>query len=371
MKFVTQSRIGKNGTCFRSCIASLLNLKEADVPDFKEANLDPGVDGFLKKYGLSYKEIPAEDDNAPLGLHLALGTSPRGGQHAVVCKDGVLLHDPHPQDGTGRGLTDVKAYGLLLPLKGAANDAAPLKGKRLHTAAEELKTKHDEVMHSPARFGSTMENMYRATNRPVMDLVNEAASLLAKAKLDDDPVYWQGKLATAKKALEQATVNARQGGYERAVQQQEYALSLAHMVIDKMRNTGRAKDSADSLRKEWKKAEQAYLKAKATHQDSRTLSKLFDVEQKARTAYVKERDAEGQLPPYRAKDAGPCLTCGKPTKGSEHFCSRPCEEQWVAKKYPQEWADMKKRVGKLALDSDKRQRLHRALDCVMDRSFGK
>ena len=240
-----QSRIGKNGTCFRTCIASILNLREEQVPDFKEANLDPGVDKFLRKYGLSYKEIPAEDDNAPLGLHLALGTSPRGGMHAVVCKDGKLLHDPHPQDGTGRGLVKVERYGLLLPLKASATDATLLKGKRLHTAAEALRVKHDEVMYSPSRFGGTMENMYRATNRPVMDLVNEAASLLTKAKLDDDPVYWQGKLATAKKALEQATVNARQGGYERAVQQQEYALTLAHMVIDKMRNTGRARDALD------------------------------------------------------------------------------------------------------------------------------
>ena len=318
-----QSRIGKNGTCFRTCIASILNLREEQVPDFKEANIDPGVDKFLRKYGLSYKEIPAEDDNAPLGLHLALGTSPRGGMHAVVCKDGKLLHDPHPQDGTGRGLVKVERYGLLLPLKASATDATLLKGKHLHTAAEALKIKHDEVMYSPSRFGGTMENMYRATNRPVMDLVNEAASLLAKAKLDDDPMYWQGKLATAKKALEQATVNARQGGYERAVQQQEYALTLAHMVIDKMRNTGRAKDA-----------------------------ELF------------EPFFKGLL---KSKDL---------TELEWRALSKP-EQARLEREYEAECARARRMKARAALHSkakdalDKRARMHRALDCVMDRSFGK
>ena len=113
MKFVTQSRTGKNGTCFRSCVASILNLEEKQVPDFKEANLDPGVNKFLRQHGLRYEDVPAEPgEPAPLGLHLALGTSPRGGQHAVVAENGKLVHDPHPQDGTGRGLVEVKAYGF-------------------------------------------------------------------------------------------------------------------------------------------------------------------------------------------------------------------------------------------------------------------
>ena len=323
MRKITQSRIGENGTCFRACIASLLDLREADVPDFKDANQDPGVNPFLRQYGLRYEEVPVGDLELT-GLHLALGTSPRGGQHAVVCKDGKLLHDPHPQDGTGRGLVKVERYGLLLPLKASANDASLLlKGKRLHTAAEALKIKHDEVMYSPARFGSTAENMYRATNRPVMDLVNEAANLLAKAKLDDDPVYWQGKLATAKKALEQATVNARQGGYERAVQQQEYALTLAHMVIDKMRNTGRAKDA-----------------------------ELF------------EPFFKGLL---KSKDL---------TELEWRALSKP-EQARLEREYEAECARARRMKARAALHSkakdalDKRARMHRALDCVMDRSFGK
>ena len=360
-----QSRIGERGTCFRTCIASLLNLREADVPDFPEANLDPGVNKFLRQYGLTYKEIPAEDDNAPIGLHLALGTSPRGGQHAVVAKDGKLLHDPHPvNDDPRRGLVDTKAYGLLLPLKREAKDAAPLKGKRLHTAAELLRAKHDEVMYSPARFGSTVENMYRATNRPVMDLVNEAANLLAKAKLDDDPVYWQGKLATAKKALEQATVNARQGGYERAVQQQEYALTLAHMVIDKMRNTGRAQDA--DLRIGVTKCQQCG--AKLNGDDVAEIGRKVvcpecaDEHHKATDLF--EPFFKGLL---KSKDL---------TELEWRALSKP-EQSRLEREYEVECARARRMKARGALHSkakdalDKRARLHRALDCVMDRSFGK
>lgn len=45
--------------------------------------------------------------------HTIEGLSPRGGQHAVVGNQGKMRFDPHPQDGTGRGLVDVDAYGLL------------------------------------------------------------------------------------------------------------------------------------------------------------------------------------------------------------------------------------------------------------------
>ena len=124
MKPVTQSRTGRNGTCFRACLASLLEVPERAVPDFKLANQDPGVDRFLAGRGLRYVEVPV-GDVAPTGWHVITGTSPRGGQHAVVGKDGKLAHDPHPHDGTGRGLVREENYGLLLPLSktGNAKDA--------------------------------------------------------------------------------------------------------------------------------------------------------------------------------------------------------------------------------------------------------
>jgi len=112
----TQSRTGETGTCFRTCIASLLDLKESQVPDWPEANQDPGVDKWLAKRGLKYEEVPVSNHGVrPAGYYFALGLSPRGGQHAVIMKDGKLVMDPHPQDGTGRGLVKVESWGVLVP----------------------------------------------------------------------------------------------------------------------------------------------------------------------------------------------------------------------------------------------------------------
>jgi len=109
---VIQSRVGENGTCFRASIASLLELPESKIPDWPKANEDSGVNPWLVERGLRYSEVPASDP-PPVGYHLALGKSPRGGEHAVVMEDGELVHDPHPEDGTGQGLVDADRWGVL------------------------------------------------------------------------------------------------------------------------------------------------------------------------------------------------------------------------------------------------------------------
>ena len=394
-----QSRIGENGTCFRASLASVLNLKESRVPDFPECNCDPGVDEFLAPRGLRYEEYPITDP-APRGYHIILGTSWRGGQHAVVGLNGKLVHDPHPaEDDPRRGLVEPKSWGVLEPLCAAgdavarftpqkfsspavggwrgmeyrlladgrlqarvgssgwqasrlfkdekelktwlrdnprvkpvntvqdhmtvspvdgslrygdqrgrgfkrwagrrngakdaaplsrsqldkysmraildvlgitiqeymrrteaqkdrllstaiehldnvvkAKDAAPLSGKRLNAAAEGLKQKHDEIAASHmARVDATYAERYRGLMQPTSNLVNEAEQLLGKAKLDDDPAYWLSKLKTAKESLHAAKQLAQSNDYGRAVAYLDCAFSLAHAVIDKMRNSGRSR----------------------------------------------------------------------------------------------------------------------------------
>ena len=115
MRPVVQSRTGNRGTCLRACLASILNLKEAQVPDFPQANQDPGVNRFLAKYGLRYEQRPISEP-APAGWGTVEGTSPRGGEHACVRYGSKLVWDPHPQDGTGRGLTKKKTWGCLVPV---------------------------------------------------------------------------------------------------------------------------------------------------------------------------------------------------------------------------------------------------------------
>jgi hypothetical protein len=323
------------------------------VPDFPDANEDPYVNTFLAKHGLHYDEIPYDAEQSPVGEHLILGISPRGGMHAVVGVDGVVKMDPHPMDGTGRGLVKPLKYGALTAVKRRAQDAMDIRamyesaktpmdiaaatraynrlmdnneepfspgtmaqlkktaqervassnmhqstgkeistnmkmyttarrpdlfrrakdhlhigkngkfiyndalthnfkkwaesrnvakdalfGKRLNSAAELLRAKHDDIYNNPARFDQNKAASYCATHQAVVDLVRQAEALLSNAKLDDDPIYWQGKLRMAKDALKQAEQFAKSNDFGRAIAYQDCAFSMAHTVIDKMRKSG-------------------------------------------------------------------------------------------------------------------------------------
>jgi len=125
----TQTRVGKNGNCFATALASILETK---VPEFGLAGKEDDavywqrVDSWLAKQGLQYKQVPI-GDTQPVGFHTIEGVSPRGGMHACVAYNGKLVHDPHPvKDDPRRGLVKPMFYGLLLPLKVAATDVRPV-----------------------------------------------------------------------------------------------------------------------------------------------------------------------------------------------------------------------------------------------------
>ena len=118
-----QTRTGANGDCFPSCLASILELPLAEIPEF---STEPDqwladVQEWLATLGLYYVQVKPDDpalraafaQQGPL-YHVIEGMSPRGGQHAVVGDRGRMVWDPHPKtDGTGQGLVNVACYGLL------------------------------------------------------------------------------------------------------------------------------------------------------------------------------------------------------------------------------------------------------------------
>lgn len=118
---VTQSRTGENGRCLEASIASLLEIPEAAVPDFgSDDTYLRNMAKFLKPYGLYYVQVSA--DNPALKMMFAAnndiwttveGISHRGRRHACVAKSGKLVWDPHPDDGTAKGLRIIENYGLL------------------------------------------------------------------------------------------------------------------------------------------------------------------------------------------------------------------------------------------------------------------
>jgi len=274
---LTQTRTGEpDGNCFATALASIL---ECAVPEFdgprrynfgsRDKGVDDywaNVDGWLRSKGLEYHQEPITNP-PPSGWHTVEGISPRGGLHAVVGKNGKMIHDPHPQDGTGRFLREPLKWGVLTPVKAAQDHmtVSPVDGSLRYSdggfkqwaarrngeakdskAAELLRIKHDELMDHPAReegirLGGNMRTAYQGTHQSIVNLVKEASTLLDKTKLDDDPVYWRGLIIKARQELAKSEEAAAAGKYDKAFSYQEGAFSLAHTVIDKMRNSGRSR----------------------------------------------------------------------------------------------------------------------------------
>jgi hypothetical protein len=118
----TQDRVGTNGRCWPACIASILEIPLAEIPEF---STEPNqwlvdVQEWLATLGLYYVQVKPDDPALQAAFRsggtvwtVMEGMSPRGGQHAIVAKNGEPYFDPHPQDGTGRMLVNVACYGLL------------------------------------------------------------------------------------------------------------------------------------------------------------------------------------------------------------------------------------------------------------------
>lgn len=117
---VYQDRFGKQeGNCQQAAVASIFELPLDAVPHFCEGHRDDWQDGFddwLAKRGLQLLTLDAkacrEFGFVPRGYHIIAGKSPRGDfQHAVVGKDGVMVHDPHP---AGDGLETEETWDVFV-----------------------------------------------------------------------------------------------------------------------------------------------------------------------------------------------------------------------------------------------------------------
>ena len=213
MRPLTQTRIGHpNGNCLATSLASVL---ETPIPEFgvgvPEAVFFRNLDRWLAKRGLRYRQVPIDRENPPAGWHLIEGTSPRGGQHAVVGKNGKFVHDPHPVwDDPRRGLAREERWGLLEPL-----------GSRTRDSVASAHAQHEAIKATVPR-----------PSGEVADFVGSVASLLRSSRIGSK-ADWSNRMAKAEAAL-------RQG-------KQEYALTAAHHVLDALRalerRRGRANDT--------------------------------------------------------------------------------------------------------------------------------
>lgn len=118
-----------HGNCLAACLASLLELPLEQVPALEDAgerwfNV---MYEFLQAHGCDYRgtkytgpssnrfwwEFLLERNIGIDGYFIVGGKSPRAWVvrgHAVIYKDGVMVHDPHP---SGAGLLEVEDVMLI------------------------------------------------------------------------------------------------------------------------------------------------------------------------------------------------------------------------------------------------------------------
>ena len=115
------------GNCFEACLASILEMDISEVPLFHEKDWFDSFYKWINERGFTFIGTMRPEDvnyykDGIDGYFIVAGESPRGdhirGGHAVVFKDGVMVHDPHP-DKTG--ILSIK-YGMMIEVKNGRNN---------------------------------------------------------------------------------------------------------------------------------------------------------------------------------------------------------------------------------------------------------
>ena len=104
-KKVYQTKFGKTGNCLHACLATLLGLSIADLPDVDTYDWQIRLD-LLQNYLIEHHELyiltsttTEEISKLTYGsIIIVCGETSRGLMHAVLYQDGKLYHDPHPDN---------------------------------------------------------------------------------------------------------------------------------------------------------------------------------------------------------------------------------------------------------------------------------
>lgn len=108
------------GNCQSAAMASLLELELHEVIDTADAaNRIKGfwdtIDDWLFSIGMQQTFVQHGDPRLEGCYSIGMGPSPRGDfWHAVVCKSGKMVWDPHPSDD---GVKELVRHQLIYPIK--------------------------------------------------------------------------------------------------------------------------------------------------------------------------------------------------------------------------------------------------------------
>ncbi len=123
--FVADNPKGR-GNCQSAVMASILELPMDEVIDTasdecRNTGFFKAIDLWLADRGLRIVHVFPDEDDAQEQLRgvysIGSGPSPRGPfWHAVVCKNGVMVFDPHPSDD---GVLSIERHDLIVPMSDA------------------------------------------------------------------------------------------------------------------------------------------------------------------------------------------------------------------------------------------------------------
>lgn len=117
-QFLVEDDDGENvqrGNCLQAALATVFDLPLDEVPHFVAMPADvwwSALERWLAERNIAVNWLP-QPPWYPLGAYyLMTGKSPRGDfKHVVVCRNGDLIHDPHP-DGTGLDMDHPEQFGI-------------------------------------------------------------------------------------------------------------------------------------------------------------------------------------------------------------------------------------------------------------------
>ncbi len=120
--------------CLRCCVAMVLGVPYDDVPDFVDEHGYAWA-GALANWALdrgyhTLRFLACGDGEmlqsleGGIGMWIATGRGPRGGDHAVVFEGFSMFHDPHESRA---GLSELTGATVFLPLLTATRDAAAIR----------------------------------------------------------------------------------------------------------------------------------------------------------------------------------------------------------------------------------------------------
>jgi hypothetical protein len=110
------------GNCMSACLASILDLPISQVIDtcseeVRSAGFWKPIYDWLRAQGLQMVTTGPNDPMLRGNYSIGIGWSPRGNfKHSVICKDGVMVFDPHPSDA---GVLQITSHEIIVPI-GAA-----------------------------------------------------------------------------------------------------------------------------------------------------------------------------------------------------------------------------------------------------------